>query len=125
MRRFAVVCLLALSACGGGSDKATSPGGNNGGSNNGGGNGSTSNQISVGDNFFDPPSTTLAPGTTVTWTWNGSGSVGHNVTFDNSAIGNSTTQTSGTFQKTFNTAGTFNYHCTVHGTGMSGTIVIQ
>jgi len=118
MRGLAFLCLLAVSACGGGA-KATSPGGNNGGNNNG----STSNQISIGDNFFDPSSTTLAAGATVTWTWNGT--LNHNVTFDNSTIGNSGTQNTGTFAKTFSSPGTYNYHCTVHGVGMSGTVVIQ
>lgn len=123
MRRIMVLCaaLVLANACGG--DSPTNPGGNNTGGNNNGGNGSTSNQVSVGDNFFDPSATTVPSGTTVTWTWNGSGS--HNVTFDNTNVGNSGTQTSGTFSRTFGSAGTFNYHCTVHGVGMSGTITVQ
>ena len=121
MRRMTILCLaLAVAnACGGSGDKAAGPGGNN----NGGTGGSTSNQISIGDNFFDPSSTTLAAGATVTWTW--TGNLNHNVTFDNGTIGNSGTQNTGTFAKTFSSPGTYNYHCSVHGVGMSGTIVIQ
>jgi len=122
MRRISILCAVVVlaNACGGKSP--TNPG-NTGGNNNGGNNGSTSNAISVVDNSFDPSSTTLAAGATVTWTWNGS--LNHNVTFDNTSIGNSPTQSTGTFSKTFSSPGTFNYHCTVHGTGMSGQIKIQ
>src|SRR3954469_11562156 len=112
MRRIAIIsaAFVLANACGGGSP--TNPG-NTGGNNNGGNTGSTSNQISIVDNSFSPNSTTLAAGATVTWTWNGS--LNHNVTFDNTSVGNSATQSSGTFSKTFSSPGTFNYHCTVHG----------
>lgn len=110
---------LGLAAsCGGGygsNSGPTSPGGGN----NGGG--STSNAISVMDNSFSPASTTVPIGTTVTWTWGGSRS--HNVTFDDGTA--STTQTTGTYTRTFNTAGSFPYHCTIHGTAMSGTITVK
>ena len=76
--------------------------------------------VSVEDNFFDPATQRLAVGGTVTWTWNGS--VGHNVTF--SAGPNSATQTTGTFNRTFSTAGSFPYQCTIHG-GMTGTITVE
>ncbi len=114
-----VPCLLLIAACGGGTKAPTSP---PGGTTPPPG-GSTSNAINVGDNFFDPASTTLAVGTTVTWTWTGRST--HDVTFDNANVGNSGRQASGTFQRTFSTAGTYDYHCTVHGIGMSGTVVIK
>lgn len=123
MRTLAAFSLiLALTSCGGGSKSPTNPGGNNTG---GGGEnpGSTTNSITVGDNFFDPSATTVPVGTTVTWTW--TGSLNHNVTFDNGNVGNSGTKTEGTFVKTFSAAGTFAYHCSVHGLGMSGTIKVQ
>lgn len=113
--------LLALAGCGGsGSPTGTNTGGNNGG---GGGGGSTSNAISVRDNSFSPNATTVAPGTTVTWTWSGSNP--HNVTFDDGSNVASDTQSSGTFSRTFQNAGTYNYHCTVHGAAMSGTITVR
>ena len=30
----------------------------------------------------------------------------------------------GVFPHTFNTAGTFNYHCTIHGLGMAGAVTV-
>ena len=77
--------------------------------------------VSVGDFFFDPTSPTIAAGGTITWTW--AGNVVHNVTFPTGT--NSATQTSGTFSRTFPTAGSFSYFCTIHGSGMSGTIVVE
>jgi plastocyanin len=77
--------------------------------------------VTVGDNVFNPGSSTIAAGGQVTWTWGGSNS--HNVTFP--AGTSSSTQTAGTFSRTFPTAGTFNYQCSIHGAAMSGTIVVQ
>lgn len=84
--------------------------------------GSTSTAITVGNNFFNPNATTVPNGATVTWTW-GAGSLSHNVTFDGGPA--SATQTSGTYTRTFTAAGSYPYHCTVHGTSMSGTVVVQ
>ena len=111
----AAVGVLAL-GCGGSSDSGlTSPGG---GTNSGG---STSDAISVIDNSFSPAATTVPVGTTVTWTWNGANQ--HNVTFDDGT--KSATQSAGTFDRKFDAAGTYKYHCTIHGTAMSGTVTVQ
>jgi len=75
----------------------------------------------VTDNTFTPASTTVPSGTAITWTWNSTGNA-HNVTFTTTP--NSGDQTSGTFTRTFNTAGNFVYNCTNHP-GMSGTINVQ
>jgi plastocyanin len=75
--------------------------------------------ITVGNNFFSPTSTTIGLGTTVTWTWS-PGAVAHNVTFGGGA--SSATQSTGTFQRTFDTMGSFGYLCTIHGAAMSGSI---
>ena len=106
--------LVLLAACSG-YDRA--PTGNNPGG------GETTNQISVLDNFFSPSATTVQAGATVTWTWAGGNQ--HNVIFSNGAIGNSPTQASGTFARTFNAAGTFSYTCSVHGSSMSGAVTVQ
>jgi plastocyanin len=82
---------------------------------------STSNAISVRDNSFSPNNNLLSVGATVTWTWTGSDI--HNVTFTGGPA--SIDQSSGTYQRTFGTAGVFNYNCTRHGAGMSGRITIQ
>ena len=120
IHRAALGALLFVAACGGGYDSTapySSPGPTTGGT----GNGSTTSSISVLDNRFDPTATTVASGTTVTWTWGGR--VDHNVTFDDGATSGS--KSTGNYQRTFNTAGTYGYHCTIHGTAMSGSITVK
>lgn len=91
-----------------------------------------SNDITIGNDWFSPSSTTVPVNTTVTWTWNTCGDTGygttgctsHNVTFDDGTV--SPTQDNGTFSRTFATAGTYQYHCSIHGAAlMSGTIIVQ
>ncbi|MCC7002216.1 MAG: hypothetical protein IT357_08680 [Gemmatimonadaceae bacterium] len=103
------IAVLALAACGDatGNDDGPDP---------------VDNEVRVGNNFFSPASRTVAAGTTVTWTWN-AGSVMHNVTFTGGPA--SPNQTSGTFQRTFSSAGTFAYTCTIHGASMSGSVTVQ
>ena len=118
--------LAAAAGCGGnngygdGGPTGTTTGSSNGGA-GGNGAGSTSGAVTVADNSFTPNATTVVPGTTVTWTW--AGAVQHNVTFDDGTA--SITQRSGTFARTFSTAGTFPYHCTIHGAAMSGTVTVR
>lgn len=132
--RAAALALVSLAACGGGSSGY--PTGS--GSPNpppGGGQPpppSTTNAVTVENNRFDPAATAVTVGTTVTWTWNACSDDGygsrtcadHNVTFDGGG-GGSVTQSSGTYSRSFNIAGTFNYRCTVHGTAMTGQVVVR
>jgi amicyanin len=84
--------------------------------------------VSISGMAFSPATLTVAAGTTVTWTNNDA--VAHTVTsdtglFDSGAI----TATGGyggggSYSYTFSTAGTYNYHCTVHPM-MTGKIVVQ
>jgi plastocyanin len=116
--------LVFLAACGGSSDAGggvTNPGG-------GGGGGITptppasTNAVTVSDDKFSPNAITVSPGTTVTWTWASDAAL-HNVTFNDGTA--STTQGAGTtFSRTFGTAGTFNYVCTLHA-GMTGSVVVK
>jgi plastocyanin len=119
--RSALTALMALSAatllaCGGGggggptySSPPPPPAGN-------------SSDVTVVNNSFDPASTTVSVGTKVVWTWN-SGGVTHNVTFnDGPTSGN---KSNGTYERTFSTAGTYDYHCTIHGAAMSGSVKVQ
>lgn len=92
------------------------------GDDNGSGPDPVENEVRVGNNFFLPPTRSVPVGTTVTWTWN-DGSVMHNVTFPGGPA--SPNQSSGTFQRTFTTAGTFAYTCTIHGAPMSGSITVN
>ena len=89
-------------------------------------------EISVTNNAFSPAAKTVTAGTSVNWAWNtcsggdgysGQVCVSHGVNFDDGV--NSATQDQGTYSRTFTAAGTYNYHCAVHGTSMSGTIMVQ
>ncbi|MGQ0643083.1 MAG: Ig-like domain-containing protein, partial [Gemmatimonadaceae bacterium] len=75
------------------------------------------------DSQFSPATVDLALGGTVTWTF---ASLTHNVTFAATVgapanIGNSMNMQ---VSRTFNTAGTFTYDCTIHG-GMTGRIIVH
>lgn len=128
-RSIAVAALVAAASCGGGGDgtSVTNPtGGNPSGGNPSGGNptGGTNNPVStnavsVGDNTFTPANIAVNVGATVTWTF--VGATQHNVTFGDG--NNSGDKLSGTFSRTFSTAGTFNYSCTLHS-GMSGSVKV-
>ena len=60
----------------------------------------------------------------MTWTWGGAPNHGvqslSSPSFTSSAI-----MTIGTYSFTFNTAGTYQYDCAVHGLAMTGTIVVR
>jgi plastocyanin len=75
--------------------------------------------ILVRNNLFDPSQLEVAPGGTVVWAWASSGVV-HDILFDDGPT--SGQQGSGTFERTFAAVGDFPYHCTIHGSGMSGVI---
>ncbi len=81
--------------------------------------------VSISDNQFSPASLTVAKGAKVTWNWSGQNP--HSVvgTFDGQNVQSPTNTGSGTFSFTFNTPGTYNYQCGVHGTAMPGTIIVQ
>lgn len=81
---------------------------------------------------YVPATVTIAAGDSVTWT--NVGTAPHSVTADdgsfNSSPGcpgniNSCIGAGGTYTHTFSSAGTFAYHCLVHGAAMSGTVIVQ
>lgn len=76
--------------------------------------------VNVVDDQFVNNSVRVLEGGTVTWTWQGNNL--HNVTFQGGQA--SETQTDGTFEREFPTAGVFSYMCTVHGAAMSGTVTV-
>jgi plastocyanin len=84
-----------------------------------------SSAVSISDNQFSPASLTVTKGSKVTWNWNGTNP--HSVvgTFDGQNVQSPTNTGSGTFTFTFNTPGTYNYQCGVHGAAMPGTIIVQ
>jgi plastocyanin len=131
--RAVVLALMASSACGGsggggyptGSGQNPPPGGQQPPP-------SSSSSITVQNNRFNPSTTTVTVNTTVVWTWDacrddgygGQVCADHNVTFDGGA-GGSPTQSTGSYSRQFAAAGTFNYHCTVHGAVMTGQVVVR
>lgn len=129
MRAVLVALAVAgLAACGGGGGggAVTSP--------PPGGGGNTpppTNSITVSNNSFSPANKSVAVGSTVQWAWNtctgdvyaGQTCVAHSVTFDDGL--SSPTQDQGSYSRTFSAAGTYNYHCAVHGTAMTGSITVQ
>ena len=133
--------VLVMGACGGGGGGASITGGSGGVTGGGGGgvNGAvcpantvcmlfqtTGAYDATGSGSFTPTTMTVAPGSTVSFT-NNSG-VAHNVVFNTPAQtppgGDIGTISSGTQQRTFPTAGTYAFHCTLHD-GMTGTITVQ
>jgi plastocyanin len=122
------ILLGALAACSGSSSPTTPTtpsqpgGGTTGGTAGGTGGGTSAPQVSVMNNFYQPANISVTAGTTVTWTW-ASGGVSHSVTFDDGS-GGSQIQGSGSFNRTFNAAGSFAYHCLVHGQAMAGTVTV-
>ena len=124
---FVALAFASLSACGGGGYSSTSPPNNSPPGNTP----PPSNGISVQNNMFTPGTKTVGVGSEVKWAWNsctgdaysGQTCVAHSVTFEDGAT--SPTQDQGTYARTFTTAGTYNYHCSVHGAAMAGTITVQ
>ena len=92
--------------------------------------------VTVGNIFFrsahngsqNPAVDTIAAGESVTWTWNAAGS--HTVQstgvppeiFRNSVV---MAGANDTYTVTFRNPGTYSYDCAIHGSAMTGTIVVQ
>ena len=80
------------------------------------------NEVWIQSMVFDPLTITVNTGTTITWT--NKDVYGHTVTSDTGVFDSGTIDASGTFSYTFNTAGTFPYHCKVEST-MTGTVIVK
>lgn len=84
--------------------------------------GATASVQATTANSFDPKTVTITRGGSVTWSF----ATLHDVTFDTQGSpANIGQKSSGTAAVTFPNAGTFNYHCAIHGQGMNGTVVVQ
>ena len=74
---------------------------------------------------FTPNSITINTGETVTFAFS---SLGHNVTFDGRVAATPADipgiNTNVSIARVFNTAGTYNYHCTIHP-NMTGSVVVR
>ena len=79
--------------------------------------------VVISDNTYAPSSVVAEVGSQVTWQWQGT--LQHSVIFDNNDPG-SALQAAGTFSRTFPTAGSFTYHCEIHGaSGMTGVVTAR
>ncbi len=76
--------------------------------------------VSIVNFSFNPATTTIAKGGTVVWTNNDA--VPHQIA--GGELNGPVINKGQTYFFTFNTAGTFNYHCAIHPS-MTGTIVVQ
>ena len=78
--------------------------------------------IDMRDFQFDPATQPIDVGTTVRWV--NAGSEPHNTTSATDVWQSADLAPGQSFQREFNTAGTFQYSCTLHE-GMNGTITVQ
>ena len=80
--------------------------------------------VSEVDFHFVPATITIGLGDTVTWTNNASDP--HTSTSDTGIWDSGSMSPGATFSHTFNSAGSFAYHCTFHQSlGMVGTVIVQ
>ena len=87
-------------------------------SNGGGGN---ANTITINNMAYSNTNLQVAIGTKVTWVNNDN--MTHTVTADNNSFDSGDIGPGGTFNYTFNSTGTYAYHCKYHST-MTGVIVV-
>ena len=74
----------------------------------------SSKTVSVKNNSFSPGTVSIKKGGKVTWKWT-QGGVPHNVTPSSGGKGSATSSKKGfTYSKTFSSAGTFKYVCSIH-----------
>jgi plastocyanin len=87
----------------------------------GGGTGATA-AVSIKNMAFSPDTITVKTGTTVTWT--NMDDVPHTVT-EISGLFNSANLAAGSYYSyTFNTAGSFTYHCLIHAMMKNGLVIV-
>ena len=83
---------------------------------------SASASVTIQDFAFGPGSISVAVGSTVTWT--NQDSVSHTVTADDGSFDSGRLAQGATFSQTFDTPGTYTYHCAIHPS-MTGTITVE
>ncbi len=103
---------LLLAACG--APSATQPAAQPGAAASGG-------AVTIQGFAFDPATLTVKVGTTVTWT-NKDGRT-HTITSDDGLWDSGRVSDGATYDRVFDKAGSFSYHCSIHSS-MKGTIVV-
>lgn len=114
----AVAAAVGLSGCGDDSDTAD----NGAATASTGGASEDGATVILKDIAFKPEAVSVKVGDTVTWKFEDKG-IPHNVIADDGSFKSETTDT-GTFEHTFDKAGSFSYVCTVHPTTMKGTVEV-
>ena len=80
--------------------------------------------VNVADFTFSPSTVTINAGESVTWHWvNGIHTI-HSDSSPQAWAEATSSAASPTFAHTFTTPGTYPYHCTIHGSVMSGSITV-
>jgi len=87
-----------------------------------GGGEASGTEVTIADFAFDPGDLTVSVGDTVTWT--NDDDTEHTVTSDDDAFDSGDISGGDTFEQTFDEAGEFAYHCSIHSQ-MSGTITVE
>ena len=108
-----LIAVLSLSACSSGNGASTTTTSSQSVS---------GNSISIVNFTFSPQTLTVSAGTTVTWTNNDSTT--HRPISDTGVFDGGNLAPNATFSFTFNTAGTFPYHCSIHPS-MTGTVIVK
>ena len=128
--RTAIIGCLALAACGGNSSTGLYGSGDGGA----GGGGGPVGAVTIGSGIRfasshngsqNPAVDTIPVGGTVTWTWTGSLPHGVHSTGSTSFTSSRIMTGSGMHAVTFTAPGTYQYDCAVHGTAMTGTIIVR
>ena len=79
-------------------------------------------EVTIGNFTFEPPTLTVAPGTTVTWT--NRDDIPHTVVSTDGLFKSKARDTDEKFSFTFDKAGTYSYFCSIHPK-MRGQIVVR
>jgi plastocyanin len=81
--------------------------------------------VAVGDNFFNPTSSTINVNDTVQWNWSAGDVNMHSSTSDTGIWDSAVNSAGHTFSRQFTSSGSFPYHCTVHSAVQKATITVQ
>jgi len=80
-------------------------------------------QVGVYDKYYEPQTISVAVGTTVQWT--NQGSHPHTVTSDNGTWDSGKMMPGTGYKQTFTRPGTYPYHCSLHPQQMRGVVIVK
>jgi plastocyanin len=90
--------------------------------------------VTINDFYFGPAAVTIGKGGSVTWVWSSTNTYPHDVHLKTGPKGlkergsystKTTAVADAEFKKTFKTAGTYHFICTIHPTEMKLTVVVK